>query len=242
MASGTMFALAWPSSAGASWGSCRPGSADRARHRPLPPPVGRAGGLPRAPGRAPRGADGARGRGAGRRSPRAAAAQEAPGQDRAPAGAGRAGGSRRPGMQVAAQLGLAAVLALVADLMWGMPLAPAAKKSLVMLPVIGLILPSARLKRRIRKRTDTIFKDLPTSSTCWRWRWRPGAASMLPSASSAALRLAHGRRAAPGPAGHGAGHAPAGGPPGAQEPDRPRRGPDVRARAHPGRRPGHPRG
>ena len=70
-------------------------------------------------------------------------------------------GQRRPGMQLAAQLGLAAVLALVADLMWGMPLAPAAKKSLVMLPVIGLILPSARLKRRIRKRTDTIFKDLP---------------------------------------------------------------------------------
>ena len=30
-----------------------------------------------------------------------------------------------------------------------------------MLPVIGLMLPSARLKRHIRTRTDTIFKDLP---------------------------------------------------------------------------------
>jgi tight adherence protein C len=70
-------------------------------------------------------------------------------------------GQRRPGMHLAAQLGLAAVLALVADLMWGMPLSPAAQRSLILLPVIGLILPSARLKRRIRKRTDTIFKDLP---------------------------------------------------------------------------------
>ena len=70
-------------------------------------------------------------------------------------------GQRRAGMQLASQLGLTAVLALTAYILWGMPLSPAAKHSLILLPMMGLMLPPARLKRRIRKRTDTIFKDLP---------------------------------------------------------------------------------
>ncbi|MEA2828985.1 MAG: tight adherence protein [Actinomycetota bacterium] len=68
---------------------------------------------------------------------------------------------RRAGTQLATQAGLVVGLALLALLLGGAPLTPMAHKSLLMLPVIGFMLPSARLKRAIRVRNDTIFKDLP---------------------------------------------------------------------------------
>jgi len=70
-------------------------------------------------------------------------------------------GRRRAGAQVAGQLGLVAALGLLTVLLWGAALSPMAHKSLLLLPVIGWMLPAARLKRRIRTRTDLIFKDLP---------------------------------------------------------------------------------
>ncbi len=70
-------------------------------------------------------------------------------------------GRRRAGTQLATQLGLTLALGGLAYLMWGMGLSPKAQRSLVLLPVIGFMVPSARLKRRIRARTDGIFKDLP---------------------------------------------------------------------------------
>ncbi len=70
-------------------------------------------------------------------------------------------GTRRAGTQLASQLGLVAVLTLVAAVLWGAALPPMAHKALFLLPGIGWMLPSARLKRRIRARTDQIFKDLP---------------------------------------------------------------------------------
>jgi len=68
--------------------------------------------------------------------------------------------TRRAGTQIGVQVGLALVgLALVPLLPKGSAmmstLAPLA------LPVMGFMLPSARLKRAIRTRADAIFKDLP---------------------------------------------------------------------------------
>jgi tight adherence protein C len=70
-------------------------------------------------------------------------------------------GKRRPGTQLAVQAGLAVGLGLLAIVLRGAALSPMVNKSLLLLPVIGIMLPSARLKRAIRVRTDTIFKDLP---------------------------------------------------------------------------------
>jgi tight adherence protein C len=69
-------------------------------------------------------------------------------------------GKRRAGEHLAAKLGLAvAGLALVPLLPSGSPLTRVA--TLVLLPVMGFMLPSVRLKRRIQTRADAIFKDLP---------------------------------------------------------------------------------
>jgi tight adherence protein C len=70
-------------------------------------------------------------------------------------------GQRRAATQLAIQVGLAVGLGLLAVVMRGGTMGPMARKALLLLPVIGFILPSARLKRKIRQRTDTIFKDLP---------------------------------------------------------------------------------
>jgi tight adherence protein C len=67
---------------------------------------------------------------------------------------------RRAGQQLAVQLGLAAAgLALAGALPVGSSLARVL--TLVLLPAAGFMLPGARLKRRVRARTDAIFKDLP---------------------------------------------------------------------------------
>ncbi len=69
-------------------------------------------------------------------------------------------GKRRPGQQLALQIaGGAAGLAVV-------PLLPEASPlkgvlALLLLPVMGFMLPAARLKRAVRARSDAIFKDLP---------------------------------------------------------------------------------
>jgi tight adherence protein C len=69
-------------------------------------------------------------------------------------------GTRRAGEHLTAKLGLAGGGAAVALLMpSGSPTTRAA--TLLLLPVMGFMLPSVRLKRRIRTRSDTIFKDLP---------------------------------------------------------------------------------
>lgn len=69
-------------------------------------------------------------------------------------------GKRSAGQQVGIQLMLgAAGLALVPLLPAGSPLKRTL--ALVLLPVMGFILPAARLKRAIRSRSDAIFKDLP---------------------------------------------------------------------------------
>jgi tight adherence protein C len=70
-------------------------------------------------------------------------------------------GRRRVGTQLATQLGLVLVLSVVAVLLWQVSLSPMTRRSALLLPAIGVMLPAARLKRRIRKRNDTIFKDLP---------------------------------------------------------------------------------
>ena len=69
-------------------------------------------------------------------------------------------GRRRAGEQIAMQLGLGAAgagLALV------VPAASPGRRAatVLLLAVTGFILPAARLKRRIRARSDAIFKDLP---------------------------------------------------------------------------------
>ena len=70
-------------------------------------------------------------------------------------------GKRTAGTQLTVQAGLVIGLTLLTLLLGRAPLTPMAHKTLLMLPVIGLMLPSARLKRAIRVRNDTIFKDLP---------------------------------------------------------------------------------
>ena len=70
-------------------------------------------------------------------------------------------GRRRAGTQLATQLGLVVVLSVMAVFLWKGSVSPMMQRSAILLPVIGVMLPAARLKRRIRKRNDTIFKDLP---------------------------------------------------------------------------------
>jgi tight adherence protein C len=69
------------------------------------------------------------------------------------------GGKRRAGEQLAMQLGLAVVGAAC------VPLVPAnthlSRMASLLLPVMGFMLPSARLKRAIKSRSDAAFKDLP---------------------------------------------------------------------------------
>jgi tight adherence protein C len=72
-----------------------------------------------------------------------------------------AGLERRAGTQLATQAALVVGLTLLALILRGAPLTPMAHKSLLILPLIGFMLPSARLKRAMRVRNDTIFKDLP---------------------------------------------------------------------------------
>ncbi|HEX3622629.1 MAG TPA: type II secretion system F family protein [Acidimicrobiales bacterium] len=68
-------------------------------------------------------------------------------------------GRRRAGEQVAVQVGLAVLGAAL------IPVVPAtthmARMACFLLPVMGFMLPSARLKRAVRRRSDAIFKDLP---------------------------------------------------------------------------------
>ncbi|MEA2933047.1 MAG: tight adherence protein [Actinomycetota bacterium] len=70
-------------------------------------------------------------------------------------------GQRRPGAQLATQVGLAAAMGVLAIVMQGAALTPMMRKSMLMLPVMGWMVPSARMKRKVRARTDAIFKDLP---------------------------------------------------------------------------------
>jgi len=73
------------------------------------------------------------------------------------AGLGR---TRRAGEQVACQLGLAGVGAVLVPLLPpGLPVNGAL--AWLLLPGMGFMLPSARLKRTIRTRSEAIFKDLP---------------------------------------------------------------------------------
>ena len=76
---------------------------------------------------------------------------------------GQAGlaGTRSAGHQIATQVGFGlagcAVVALL--LQTGPP--PGTALALLLVPVMGFMLPSVRLKRTIRARSDAIFKDLP---------------------------------------------------------------------------------
>ncbi len=70
-------------------------------------------------------------------------------------------GKRRAGTHLGGQIALALVLGGLAFMLRGAALSPMIQKSLIFFPVIGFMVPSARLKRKIRARNDTIFKDLP---------------------------------------------------------------------------------
>ena len=75
---------------------------------------------------------------------------------------GQAGlsGKRTAGEQLAMQVGLAlAGAVLVPFLPTGSPLT--GMLAWILLPVVGFMVPAARLKRTIRTRADAIFKDLP---------------------------------------------------------------------------------
>lgn len=69
------------------------------------------------------------------------------------------GGKRSAGQQVAMQVGLGVVGAVL------IPFVPVsgslARMAVLLLPVMGFMLPSARLKRAARERSTAIFKDLP---------------------------------------------------------------------------------
>jgi len=70
------------------------------------------------------------------------------------------GSKRRAGEQLALQLGLGTAGAALALLLpAGSPLT--GMLAFVLLPVMGFMVPSARLKRAVRARSDAIFKDLP---------------------------------------------------------------------------------
>jgi tight adherence protein C len=75
---------------------------------------------------------------------------------------GKAGltGKRRAGDQLAVQIALAIVGGLIGFLFpVGSPLMHLLL--LILLPVVGFILPAARLKRKVQARSDAIFKDVP---------------------------------------------------------------------------------
>jgi tight adherence protein C len=68
-------------------------------------------------------------------------------------------GKRRAGEQLALQIGFAALGAVL------IPVVPAttplARMACLLLPVMGFVLPAARLKSAAKSRSDAIFKDLP---------------------------------------------------------------------------------
>ncbi len=69
------------------------------------------------------------------------------------------GGKRKASEQLAMQLGLAVLGALLIPFV---PAAtPLARMAAMLLPVMGFMLPAARLKRAIQARSNAIFKDLP---------------------------------------------------------------------------------
>ena len=68
---------------------------------------------------------------------------------------------RRAGEQLAIQVGLTAAGAVVMALLLAAGADGAMRLSLLLLPAMGWMLPSARLKRAIRTRSEAIFKDLP---------------------------------------------------------------------------------
>jgi tight adherence protein C len=70
-------------------------------------------------------------------------------------------GKRKASEQLAMQLGLAAVGVVALILLLPTGPSPVAALGLLLLPAVGFMLPSARLKREIRTRSDAIFKDLP---------------------------------------------------------------------------------
>ena len=80
--------------------------------------------------------------------------------DRQLAHAGLAG-KRRGSEQLALQAGLSAAGAVVMLLLLGAGASGAMRMSLFLLPAVGWMYPSARLKRQIRARSEAIFKDLP---------------------------------------------------------------------------------
>lgn len=70
-------------------------------------------------------------------------------------------GERGAGEQLATQVAMTGCLGGAAVLLMGLGLSPKVRLVVMALPVIGFMVPSARLKRRIRARSDAIFKDLP---------------------------------------------------------------------------------
>ena len=70
-------------------------------------------------------------------------------------------GKRRAGEQVAMQVGLGGVGAVVMLLLLRPGPPPLLAASLLLLPVMGFILPTVRLSRAAKQRSDAIFKDLP---------------------------------------------------------------------------------
>jgi tight adherence protein C len=70
-------------------------------------------------------------------------------------------GQRTPAEQIATQMGLTVVGAAVAFLLRPFEQSATTALAIFMLPVMGWMLPAARLKRAIRQRSDQIFKDLP---------------------------------------------------------------------------------
>ncbi|HUQ62131.1 MAG TPA: type II secretion system F family protein [Acidimicrobiales bacterium] len=69
-------------------------------------------------------------------------------------------GHRRPGEQLAVQIALAVIGAVIAFVF---PVQPPLLHLLllILLPGVGFILPAARLKRKAQARSDAIFKDVP---------------------------------------------------------------------------------
>ena len=70
-------------------------------------------------------------------------------------------GRRRASHHVAVQLGLTVACGVLAVPAWSAVSSPGQRLGLLLLPGIGFMLPSVRLKRAIRERSDAIFKDLP---------------------------------------------------------------------------------
>lgn len=70
-------------------------------------------------------------------------------------------GRRRASEQLALQAGLAGVGAVVMALLLAAGATGTMRLALFALPAMGWMVPSARLKRAIRTRSETIFKDLP---------------------------------------------------------------------------------